>query len=619
MILNLLILGLLSVPVHPETSVRDADVLLVDDDGGTNDEGHLIEGLIHNSYAYDLWSVVDSGRGPTASEMYAYGAVIWNTGDENEETLTASDTFNIGGYLIALSGKLWLIGQDILYDFEHSHTPPWSYPSWMNVLSHGEDVGADSAIGVAGDPVASGLRLGLSAGYVADHADTVRPVSSSYAAMWRKVGSSLGGANAIRVQGIAGRTGFKLFFQVFPFENLDALSDTLVRRVLTWFGYPPPTYTLDASVLSIDEPGAMLEPGATYVPKVTVKNRGSIPQHFWTVLSIDSSGVGVYRDSVNTPQISPGATYQASFDGFEATSERAGASYVLTAWVRLGSDEYPDNDTLRALSTVRIIESGLASAAPVLDGVLSSGEWSDAVLVDISDRLGAVDAPNVPRSCRLYLMNDYASLYMAFDLPLDSFPANGDQVMFRFDEDGDGAWASDSSEGSHFVVAGILENHSMFVAEPSGFMLYDPETPRFDVSLVPHRVFEIAMDFGSETWELSAHPGSIIGLLCLAVSRSTSFPDDVAGLWPTSVPSPDWTSPGSFGDLLLAYVCGDVNGDGFVDAEDVGALGEYLVGEGPAPVPLRSGDANGDGLVTVSDAAYLVSYLYFGGPEPVCP
>ena len=599
-------------------ATREPDVLLVDDDGGKNYEEHLVQALVANSYSFDVWTVVDTGRGPTAAEMSSYGVVIWNTGDEFEETLTEADTFYIGAYLRALNGNVWLIGQNILYDFKYTHNPPWDYPSWIRITSHGEDVEADSAVGVVGDTVSHDLRLGLGAGFVLDRTDTIAPTDPDYACFTRKLGANEAGACAMRYEELGGYN-YKFFFQVFPFENIESLADTLVQRVLTWFGYPPPSHTLDACVLSIDAPSLYLFPGELCDPQVTVKNMSVDSEAFWVVLQIDSAGTQVYSDSVFTQELAPDETYQVTFGGFRATQESTGTSYMLTAFVDLSSDEYPDNDTVESISTVSVIKSNRTANAPDLDGEISDGEWSDAVVLDISDRLGAMDAPNVPSSCLLYVMNDGSSLYLAFELFCDSLPGNGDQVLLRFDENRDGAWAVDSSEGTYYVIADMGGDYSLYTAYPSGYSVYNPETPRFDIGILPYRVFEIALDFGDEKWELSAWPGDTISMFCAAYDKSAGFPDDVTGFWPTSSPVPQWDEPGYFGELVIGYICGDVNGDGLVNTDDVGALTEYLFTGGTAPVPLRAGDVNGDGELTVADAVYLADYLYFDGPDPMCP
>jgi hypothetical protein len=65
------------------------------------------------------------------------------------------------------------------------------------------------------------------------------------------------------------------------------------------------------------------------------------------------------------------------------------------------------------------------------------------------------------------------------------------------------------------------------------------------------------------------------------------------------------------------FVCGDANGDGFIDISDAVYLIQYIFGGGPVPNPLCSGDANGDSTVDISDAVYLIAYIFSGGSAPV--
>lgn len=69
-------------------------------------------------------------------------------------------------------------------------------------------------------------------------------------------------------------------------------------------------------------------------------------------------------------------------------------------------------------------------------------------------------------------------------------------------------------------------------------------------------------------------------------------------------------------DWLWPVICGDVNGDGLVNASDVVYLINYLFIAGPPPVPLQTGDVNSDGSVNASDVVYLINYLFIGGPPP---
>ena len=64
------------------------------------------------------------------------------------------------------------------------------------------------------------------------------------------------------------------------------------------------------------------------------------------------------------------------------------------------------------------------------------------------------------------------------------------------------------------------------------------------------------------------------------------------------------------------YLCGDADGSGFVDIDDVIFLIGYIFSDGPAPVPLESGDPDCSGDTDIDDAVYLIAYIFGGGPAP---
>ncbi|UCB52466.1 MAG: metallophosphoesterase [Candidatus Zixiibacteriota bacterium] len=82
---------------------------------------------------------------------------------------------------------------------------------------------------------------------------------------------------------------------------------------------------------------------------------------------------------------------------------------------------------------------------------------------------------------------------------------------------------------------------------------------------------------------------------------------------------------GTIGDSL-AYqpqskpsVCGDANGDGVIDVEDLIRVIDYLYRQGAAPQPWWVGDADCDWSIDLRDVVYLVNHLLRGGPPPACP
>jgi hypothetical protein len=71
--------------------------------------------------------------------------------------------------------------------------------------------------------------------------------------------------------------------------------------------------------------------------------------------------------------------------------------------------------------------------------------------------------------------------------------------------------------------------------------------------------------------------------------------------------------------LVTAGVCGDADGSGAIDIDDVVYLIAYIFSDGPAPDPLEAGDADASGGVDIDDVVYLVNYIFATGPEPLCP
>lgn len=63
-------------------------------------------------------------------------------------------------------------------------------------------------------------------------------------------------------------------------------------------------------------------------------------------------------------------------------------------------------------------------------------------------------------------------------------------------------------------------------------------------------------------------------------------------------------------------LCGDANGDGYVDISDVVFITAYIFSGGSAPNPLSSADVDCNGYVDISDVVYLNNYIFSGGAVP---
>ena len=66
------------------------------------------------------------------------------------------------------------------------------------------------------------------------------------------------------------------------------------------------------------------------------------------------------------------------------------------------------------------------------------------------------------------------------------------------------------------------------------------------------------------------------------------------------------------------FVCGDADGDGFINILDVTSLIDYLYRTGEPPDPTFAGDVNSSGDINLLDISYMIDFLYRNGLEPVC-
>ena len=83
-----------------------------------------------------------------------------------------------------------------------------------------------------------------------------------------------------------------------------------------------------------------------------------------------------------------------------------------------------------------------------------------------------------------------------------------------------------------------------------------------------------------------------------------------------------WVSPPP-GDAIIratGYIkTPDFNADGVIDIADAVFLINYVLKDGPPPVPEWTGDVNGDTIVDIEDVYYLINYLYRDGSPPCEP
>jgi len=104
--------------------------------------------------------------------------------------------------------------------------------------------------------------------------------------------------------------------------------------------------------------------------------------------------------------------------------------------------------------------------------------------------------------------------------------------------------------------------------------------------------------------------------------------DSVVGLAPDTtftelltVSVQDYCNMDTYSFLVSIYFCGNADGRGTVDIDDVVFLINYIFAGGPEPEPIAAGDADCSGTIDIDDVVYLIAYIFSGGQEPCadCP
>ncbi|MEO0076660.1 MAG: T9SS type A sorting domain-containing protein [candidate division WOR-3 bacterium] len=317
----------------------------------------------------------------------------------------------------------------------------------------------------------------------------------------------------------------------------------------------------DVGPYAMVEPLSMVAPNVAMTPKVVIKNYGfndqpSIP----VVMEIyDQSKALVYTGTGSialnsgdtgtvalTPQWTPGAH---------------GTVYDITVYTALPTDENPANDTgytfTSAFSITRNMYSNLTSTPPTIDGDIQETEWSDANQYDVSDVLGQASGyPYRAGSAYLWVKHDENFIYYAIAMPYASTANNADQIGLYLDENNDGVWATDSTEGNYWLInyeAPDIDSLIYRALFPIGFWRYGPvDGAEISANLTSgYMQFEGKIPFGTEKYQIDANPnGDTMKFWMFAVDQEPPY-QDWYGWWPQDVPGDSWRYPHLYGNLIL--------------------------------------------------------------------
>jgi hypothetical protein len=160
------------------------------------------------------------------------------------------------------------------------------------------------------------------------------------------------------------------------------------------------------------------------------------------------------------------------------------------------------------------IESVLAESSPVVDGVMGSSEWSDAVVVALDGQSGLNEVP-----ASLLVMNDAKSLYICIDAYGDTSRSTNDVASLAFDTGDDGV-RTNGEEDEFWMGGETLYVRSHLVYNEFGDFWQTHCSPFDEVGLMgavgfeatsshleEHRIYEFAIPLDL----LGVSPGETIG------------------------------------------------------------------------------------------------------------
>ncbi len=300
----------------------------------------------------------------------------------------------------------------------------------------------------------------------------------------------------------------------------------------------------------------------TITPSCAVVNYGTNPQFDLPVFfQVESAGVLVYEDAVLVPSLPAFDTANPVWNSDWTPEGGLWQGYQVTAYTLLAGDQVPRNDTARMALMVSTdtLFSFRTTNRPTIDGYIDSGEWDDAYQFDASNIVGWLSGPSSPGSVLGCFKHDDVWMYMAFRLPQARLRDTFDLVAFYCDENNNGQWETNLSEGNH----DIRINDSLYDE-----VLYRPWTPAGPGQPSPavgsssasgvlngYLVFEARIPIGTLPYRLNLNPaGDTCGIWLHAVHSRAS-----QGWWRPELPADSFGVPASYGKLILRTLqSGDV-------------------------------------------------------------
>ncbi len=334
----------------------------------------------------------------------------------------------------------------------------------------------------------------------------------------------------------------------------------------------------------------------------------------WTPITSDSLlGYDIYKSASSAGTFNRSARLlQNCYYRDEPVGQAALYYYKIKSVYTKSESGFSDAANGQEQENGYVIRSAFADAAPTLDGVINSAEWSRAQMVDIL-------YPGLTGIVRLYVMSDAHCLYLAVDDRKSSKLDNSDCIGIFFDRDMDREWSNEAkAEGlvQIYWENGVAKNrfipfHGKWPNKLSSesAVVVTGITQGFSLTN-GHVQTEISINLDLAPFNLL--PFAAMGFLIYVYDGANgqfygAWPQEAPLKLPAVVKGYAWAhGPFAYGDLVLsssapADFWADVDQDHDVDIMDIQLVAGRWGADRYAANYLPVYDVNSDGFIDIFD------------------
>ncbi len=611
-----------------ELHIGTPQVLVVDDDNGDNWQQAVTNSLGDLRLPHDVYDKSVSGS-PSASLLETYRSVIWLTGSDRPNILSAADVTAMQAYLDN-GGNLFLTGQSIVGQLSTSNP---SFVSAYLKVSYLNDQLFPILNGQVGSEIGNGIKVRYASGTNQTKPQNLTPLAGANVEFTIPTGG---------VQAVSYAGSYRLVLFGFGFEGISDLytstgystKDTVLARIADFLNMGADVNAPSNPI--VDTITIAGESSETHVINTT-------PVFEWTSTDTTGGSVTEYQVQVGTgglcynsdnmwdTGILTGNPSNIAYNGFAL---EVGHSYFVRIRVYNGSE----------WSSWRRIRFHMNSVAPA---VILSQPSDKQVMSSATPSLTVLNASDPDGDALTYDFEVYVDSALTSLAASTSGIAAGSSttswtVSTPLAEDQQYFWRSRAFDAYQYTPYSNARSFYINAVNqaPSAFDLATPVDTADHVGTTPAFVWHRTTDADAGDavkYSLWVSEDSTFATYTEAANLTdttytfgTALNDPAKYFW--KVKATDLSSAVTWSGETFSFYTGaagccigmrgnvDADPTDNVDIGDIVYLVEYSFASGPAPVCEEEADINGDGAVDIGDLVYIVEYSFASGPLPAtCP